>query len=72
MEARAGVVHSWQPWAPVDGHAPHCSPAPTCRAAKTLLYYFFELNPTLYGWFNQYIKQNEIPRVSQAKHTSFP
>lgn len=34
----------------------------TERAAKTLLYYFFEMNPTLYGWFNQYLKENEIPR----------
>jgi len=34
----------------------------TERAAKTLLYYFFEMNPTLYGWFNMYLKENEIPR----------
>jgi hypothetical protein len=34
----------------------------TERAAKTLLYYFFEMNPTLYGWFNMYLKDNEIPR----------
>jgi len=33
------------------------------RAAKTLLYYFFELNPTLYGWLSQYMKEHEIPRV---------
>lgn len=33
-----------------------------CRAAKTLLYYFFELNPTLYGWLSMYLKEHEIPR----------
>lgn len=33
-----------------------------CRAAKTLLYYFFEMNPTLYGWFMQYMKEHKIPK----------
>ena len=33
-----------------------------CRAAKTLLYYFYELNPTLYGWLSMYLKEHEIPR----------
>lgn len=33
-----------------------------CRAAKTLLYYFFEMNPTLYGWFMQYLKEHKIPK----------
>jgi hypothetical protein len=32
------------------------------RASKTLLYYFFELNPTLYGWFTQYMKDHPIPK----------
>ena len=33
-----------------------------CRAARTLLYYFFEMNPTLYGWFTQYLKEHKIPK----------
>lgn len=33
-----------------------------CRAAKTLLYYMFELNPTLYGWWLKYIEDHPIPK----------
>ena len=45
-----------------DGNRDRLMGLLTERAAKTLLYYFFEMNPTLYGWFNQYLKENEIPR----------
>lgn len=34
----------------------------TERAARTLLYYLFELNPTTYGWFSAYMKSNPIPK----------
>lgn len=34
----------------------------TDRAARTMLYYLFELNPTLYGWLSQYMKDNKIPK----------
>lgn len=45
-----------------DGNRDRLMGLLTERAAKTLLYYFFEMNPTLYGWFNMYLKENEIPR----------
>lgn len=34
----------------------------TERAAKTLLFYFTELNPTLMQWLEYYMQQNPIPR----------
>jgi len=45
-----------------DGNRDRLMGLLTERAAKTLLYYFFEMNPTLYGWFSQYLKENKIPR----------
>ena len=32
-------------------------------AAKTLLFYFTELNPTLMQWLQLYMRANPIPRV---------
>lgn len=38
-------------------------PPPLSRsAARTLLYYYYELNPTSFGWFSNYLKENKIPR----------
>ncbi len=39
-----------------DGNRDRLMGLLTERAAKTLLYYMFETNPTLYGWFNTYLK----------------
>ena len=35
----------------------------TCRAARTLAYYFMELNPTLHNWLYIYLQENPIPKV---------
>lgn len=32
-------------------------------AARTLLTYCMELNPTLFGWLDNYLKTHEIPKV---------
>lgn len=36
---------------------------PPCSAAKTLLFYFSELNPTLMQWLEAYLKAYPIPSV---------
>lgn len=42
-------------------------PLPCCRsAAKTLLFYFSELNPTLMQWLEYFMKANPIPQASAA------
>lgn len=41
-------------------------PLPARSAAKTLLFYFTELNPTLMQWLEYYMQQNPIPRVGGA------
>lgn len=45
----------------------------TERAAKTLIFYFMELNPTLMQWLEYYMTENPIPRVrriSGAAHAT--
>lgn len=39
------------------------SPFIVCRAAKTLLCYLMETNPTVYQWLFKHLKENPIPRV---------
>jgi len=39
-----------------------CPPS-FCRAAKTLLFYFSELNPTLMQWLEAYMVASPIPAV---------
>jgi hypothetical protein len=34
------------------------------RAAKTLMVYLMETNPTVYSWLVNYYKENTIPKVS--------
>lgn len=34
-----------------------------CSAARTLLTYCMELNPTLFGWLDNYLKTHEIPKI---------
>lgn len=36
------------------------------RAARTLSFYAYELNPTLFGWFNDYMKRHPIPKVKKC------
>lgn len=42
----------------------------TERAAKTLLFYFTELNPTLMQWLEYYMKLNPIPREGSWEDVS--
>lgn len=42
----------------------------TERAAKTLLYYMFETNPTLYGWFNMYLKVRCMCSILDARRST--
>lgn len=45
-----------------DGNRDRLMGLLTDRAARTLLYYYYELNPTLFGWFSTYLQEHKIPK----------
>jgi hypothetical protein len=45
-----------------DGNRDRLMGLLTDRAARTLLYYYYELNPTLFGWFSKYLQEHKIPK----------
>ena len=46
-------------------------PLLSCSAAKTLLFYFSELNPTLMQWLEAYMVACPIPAVSRMPPNCF-
>ena len=53
-----------------DGNRDRLMGLLTERAAKTLLYYMFETNPTLYGWFNMYLKVRCMCSILDARRST--